>query len=359
MTAPPASGCTSLRTIPVTPRTTWLLARLGSGWGELSDIPADEAGPLLAELSAPLAGLSPDRAVAALEASGTPDTFARRTAAGGLATAAADAAARQAGMELAGWLGERVRLPVRRRALPLYANINRAMTARTPEAAAAVAARALAAGFRTVKCAPFDGLSGPGRVERGLEIALAVRETIGEGRELLLDAHHLLSPEEIVAHASVFTSLRLGWLEDAAPLGDAAGLRRVRDAVGAPIAGGEFAATAAEVLPALRSGALDVLMPDIKHAGGPLQVLRLAALAREHGVAVSLHNPSGPVATAASAHVSALLPDGSPPLETMFGEIAWRASAVAPAEPIAAGTYTLSAEAGIGLTPLDEEERQP
>ncbi|MFI7006614.1 enolase C-terminal domain-like protein [Streptomyces sp. NPDC050145] len=337
MTAPPASsGCTataSLHPVSVTPRTTWLLVKRGEGWGELSDIPQDEAARLLT---------STDR---------LPDTFAGRTVAGGLATAAADAMARAADLPLADWLAARTGKEVTRRTVPLYANINRAVRARTPTSAAETAARAVAAGYDTVKIAPWDGLTGPDRVAEGLRLARATREAIGDERHLLLDCHHLLTVDELLDHAEELAELRLGWLEDTAMLDDPDGLRAVREATRTPLAGGEFAASESEVLPALRSGALDVLMPDVKHAAGPLQVLRLADLAARYGIAVSLHNPSGPVATAASAHLSALLPSTSPPLETMFGEVEWRAATVSPPEPLTAATYSLGPRSGIGVTP--------
>ncbi|WP_369214323.1 enolase C-terminal domain-like protein [Streptomyces flavofungini] len=333
MTAPPTTAPV-LRTVPVTDRTTWQYVHAGAGWGEVSDIGRSAAVRLLSAARPPHG-----------------DGFAERTVRGGLATAECDAAARAAGLPLADWLARTTGRTVVRRTLPLYANINRAVHARTPEAAAHVAARAVAAGYTTVKIAPWDALTGPDRIADGLRIARAVRTVIGPGRTLLLDAHHLLTVDELLAHARAVTDLRPGWLEDTAPLDDPEGLRRVREAVGVPLAGGEFAATEEEVLPALRSGALDVLLPDVKHAGGPLQVLRLADLAARHGVAVSLHNPNGPVATAASAHLSALLPLTSPPLEFMFGEAEWRPASVTPPEPVRAGTYPLGAGPGLGLVP--------
>ncbi|MBC9714837.1 hypothetical protein H9Y04_19995 [Streptomyces sp. TRM66268-LWL] len=240
MTAPIADtsarkSADGLVRVPVTTRTTWLLVQQGRGWGELSDIPEAEAARLLAAHGCAREGL--------------PDTFEGRTVAGGLATAEADAAARAAGLPLADWLAARIGRPVQRRVIPLYANINRALTARTPQAAAALAREAVAAGHTTVKIAPFDGLTGPGRIERGLELAHAVREAIGSEAELLLDAHHLLSVAEVIAHARVFTELRLGRLEDSARLDDVPGLHRVRDAIDAPLAGGEVRWRAATASP--------------------------------------------------------------------------------------------------------------
>ncbi|MEU0743317.1 enolase C-terminal domain-like protein [Streptomyces sp. NPDC006134] len=414
-----------LHTVPVTPRTTWLLAEARgadgtTGWGELSDLPCGDPAALLAELAAQVTGVPWAEAVVWLDTYGqhwasAPPTrqarLARRTALGGLATAVADAAARRAGLTLGDWTlradtavpaaasspdsaaspastrtpaptaiptpaptatqtptpAPAAPLPLSApavepvvepasasagepRSVPLYANINRAMAARTPEAAAQVAARAVAAGFRAVKCAPFDGLPARDRLAAGLDIARAVRDTVGDGTDLLLDAHHLVTVADVLARAEDFTALRLGWLEDAARLDDVTGLRRLRDALGIPLAGGEFAGTAREVLPALRSGALDVLMPDVKHAGGPLPALRLARLARDHGAGVSFHNPSGPVATAATAHLTALTGSGLP-LEVMFGEADWRPGWSSPPEPLAAGRYTLPPGPGSGLVP--------
>jgi galactonate dehydratase len=54
-------------------------------------------------------------------------------------------------------------------------------------------------------------------------------------------------------------------------------------------------------------GLYDVVMPDVKYAGGLAECLRIAELAARHGVAVSLHNPSGPVCHAHSIHLSAAL----------------------------------------------------
>ncbi|WP_372404174.1 enolase C-terminal domain-like protein [Streptomyces luteireticuli] len=354
-----------LHTVPVTPRTTWLFVFVhpvggAPGWGECSDIPASEARRLLAGLAPLVAGLGPQEATDVLDRAG--DAWSghgryptgrlhRRTVLGGLATALADSAARTAGAPLGAWLARRAGAPrPRRTRVPLYANINRALTARTPQAAAELAARAVAEGHRTVKCAPFDGLDTPHRLERGLEIAHAVRDAIGPGRTLLLDAHHLLKPRHFLARAEEFTRLRPGWLEDAAPLSAPGDLLRIRDALGIPLAGGEFAGTAREILPALRAGALDVLLPDVKHAGGPLGLLRLAGLATDHGARVSLHNLGGPVATAASAHLTAHLSDGLP-LEAMYGETPVHRTSIPP-EPLTGAGYTLGDAPGLGLTPV-------
>jgi len=341
-----------LRRVYATRRTTWLMVGVWAdglcGLGELSDVDPESA---VAVLAAMIRGHTPDGAARWLattgalwaDASTLPEGALRRhTVLGGLATAVDDLRARQAGVSLAGLLGGEVR------PIPLYANINRALRERTPAVAAALARQAVRDGFGAVKCAPFDRLPAGGRAERGLEIAVAMREAIGPRVGLMIDVHHELSVAELVGIADGLAALDLTWLEDAAPVHDVRALRAVRAAVGAPLAGGEFVAHLGEVLPALRAGVLDVLMPDVKHATGPAAVLRLARLAHDYGAQVSLHNPSGPVATAASGHITAVLPAG-PPLELMVGEVGWRGRLVSPRERVEHGELTLPSGPGLGL----------
>ena len=55
------------------------------------------------------------------------------------------------------------------------------------------------------------------------------------------------------------------------------------------------------------AGCYDVMMPDVKYVGGLREMLRCAAEFARHGVAMSPHNPSGPIAHVASLQVSAAM----------------------------------------------------
>lgn len=334
-----------------------------TGLGEMSDIEPAGAAPVLTEaLRTMIDGREVPEARGWIASRGRQwashppspaERLRRHTALGGVATALADLAARQARTTLAEFLGGQMPRPV-----PVYANINRAMRARTPGAAAELAAAALQAGFAAVKCAPFDGLSGPDRVRAGLRIAAAVRDAIGPGAALFIDVHHQLSTSEVLAAAPELAALNIAWLEDAIPVTDVAGLLRVRHAVGCPLAGGELVADSRLLIPALRAGVLDVVLPDVKHAGGPEAALELARIAIDHGAAVSFHNPCGPVATAASGHAMALLPP-TWPLEIAFGELGARPQSVTPPERIDAGLLSLVPGAGLAITLAAEWEEQP
>jgi L-alanine-DL-glutamate epimerase-like enolase superfamily enzyme len=55
--------------------------------------------------------------------------------------------------------------------------------------------------------------------------------------------------------------------------------------------------------------AVDVLQPDVKWTGGILEAKKIAAWAEAYQIGIAPHNNSGPVATAASAHLAATLPN--------------------------------------------------
>jgi galactonate dehydratase len=71
--------------------------------------------------------------------------------------------------------------------------------------------------------------------------------------------------------------------------------------------------------PFLSAGAYDVIMPDIKYVGGLKELLALAADARQAGVELSLHNPTGPVCHAVSLHVCSAI-GSTDLLEMQFDE---------------------------------------
>jgi L-alanine-DL-glutamate epimerase-like enolase superfamily enzyme len=54
---------------------------------------------------------------------------------------------------------------------------------------------------------------------------------------------------------------------------------------------------------------VDVLQPDVKWTGGMYEAKKIAAWAETYQTAIAPHNNSGPVATAASAHLAASLPN--------------------------------------------------
>lgn len=329
-----------------------------SGYGEASDA-GGAPGPEFTDLTRACLGAGVDAALDTVTCETRrlvdhlppgPARLHRLTWSAGLESALCDASARAAALPLVDWLGGPAHTTApggdHRFRIPVYANINRAVRARTPGEFGRVARRAVRAGFRAVKCAPFDALADrPDRAELGLELARAVRAGIGPDVELMLDVHEHLTPAELTQIAGPLAELGLSWLEDAAPLHDLDRLAAVKEAVGAPLAGGERLATPDEALPAVTAGLCDVVLPDVTHCGGIRRAVELAERLGAAGARIAPHNPGGPVATAAGAHVchrvGAALLEYAVEDEPLHGP--------APARGVRSGGYVCAGLPGLGL----------
>ncbi|MCY4597455.1 MAG: hypothetical protein OXC19_21980, partial [Bryobacterales bacterium] len=76
-----------------------------------------------------------------------------------------------------------------------------------------------------------------------------------------------------------------------------------------PVATGERLYTRWEFRPLLEKQAARIIQPDICHAGGILELKKIAAMAETYYVAVQPHNANGPIATIASLHLDASIPN--------------------------------------------------
>ena len=291
------------------------------------------------------------------------DGFAGRTAVSACEQALWDLAGQAAGLPIHRLFGG----PTRER-IPLYANINRATVERTPEAFARNAAAAAAAGFGAIKLAPFDGLArrelreraGRERIGRGLACVAAVRDAVGPTVAVYVDCHGRFDVPTACAVARELRALGVTWCEEPVPTTDLpalVGLRPILAGQGLETLGGEQLGGIAAFWPYLAAGVWDTIMPDVKHCGGIAEAVALGHLAAARGVGIAPHNPSGPVATAASAQVVAALPEVRA-LEYAWGEVPWRARLVTPPERIEDGALLVPAGPGLGVA-LDEETVGP
>ena len=371
----PRLRVTGFELLPVraTARTVWLMVRLRTdagltGLGEASDAfgfantSKQDATRMESELRrffGLIEGKSPLE-IGAYRQQGEP-----LAAKGGLLVATAYSAIEQALWDLAGkaldvptytLFGGRVR-----DTLQVYANVNRATNPRTPAGFAASAKAAVQDGFRAVKGAPFDGFPAPGSpatlieaaVENGIACVAAMREAIGPQVELMVDCHSFFDVALAERVARRLEPQKLAWYEEPVAPERIEETREIRRRIQQPMAGGEILYGVAGFAPLTRDRAVNVIMPDVKHCGGLLELTRIAAAAESDGVTVAPHNPSGPVATAASIQVCAVLKNFRL-LEFQWGEAAWRHDLVNPPEKFENGSIGVPQRSGFGIE-LNEE----
>lgn len=270
------------------------------------------------------------------------------------------------GIEQAMWdlIGKTLNLPSYqllggpcRKKVRLYANINRATLDRSPSGFANNAERAVAEGFTAIKCAPFDDVSvsniSQGNLTpaicRGIERIRTIRTAIGRDIDLMVDCHSRFNPGMIIQVAKELEDLHLFWVEDAVSLNNLDAFAHMSRSIGIPIATGERLRTLTEFDRLLTETHVDYILPDVKHVGGISGLKKIATLAAARNVMVTPHNPSGPVATAASVHCMASVPNFAI-LEYAWGEVEWRADLIEPPEKIVNGFIELTDHAGLGIT---------
>lgn len=361
-----------IRTVRITPKTVWLFVEVldsagGTGVGEATSQRDEDAVFKAVEALVSVLLTTPAEPGPRLAWQHAPKTRAGAAAASAIDHALWDLAGQRAGVPVATLLGATSQDIVR--GVALYANINRGLPDRSPQAFAAGARAAVNAGFTAIKIAPFDEVDSHGRwgavrpatpagLESGLDRIAVTRAAIGADVTLMVDCHWRFDERwaERVVDAVAFANLH--WLE--CPLPEDAGslqaLKRLRARANAKairLAGGEDGVGREAFVPLLENDAYDVLMPDIKYVGGIEEMRAVAALAYRRGVEIAPHNPTGPVAHAASLQVCSALP-GFDRLELQFNESPLFDRLVQPALPVPSrgiGQIPITAGIGVHLAP--------
>jgi galactonate dehydratase len=166
--------------------------------------------------------------------------------------------------------------------------------------------------FDRVMPATADDESGLIEIATAVSRLEAVREAIGPGVALMADCHWRLSHKAALKFLDAIAPLRLEWLECPTPEGPdwldgLARLRRAANGVGVKLAGGENAVGVTGLFPAITAGVYDIVMPDIKYCGGYGEFVRIAELANRFNIAISPHNPSGPITHIHTLHLCTIL----------------------------------------------------
>ncbi len=108
---------------------------------------------------------------------------------------------------------------------------------------------------------------------------------------------------------SAVEPLGLLFIEEPLLSGNAEGLAQIASLVSTPIALGERLYGRWDFKPFFEQGAVDIIQPDLSHAGGILEVRKIAAMAEAYDIVVAPHCPLGPLALGACLQIAACTPN--------------------------------------------------
>ena len=239
----------------------------------------------------------------------------------------------------------------RRSHVPAYGTIY--PTGNTPDEVRLNIDRGLAHGVRAIKiCAEKFWHQD---VPRATELIRTAREHVGNDIRLMVDVTAAWDrPEDGMPLMPVFREYGFDWVEAPLPADDFAGHARLQG-YGIPIAGGDLGLTTRHEFATLfEIGKVDIAQPDISMAGGPSEMMHIAALAQTHGGRVVPHGYKTNILLAANLAFLGQQ-DADEPLEYSMSESPLRWKLTKETLPILSdGTVAVPDGPGLGVT-LDPE----
>ncbi len=120
----------------------------------------------------------------------------------------------------------------------------------------------------------------------------AVRDAVGAGFELMIDANQCFTLSEALRRAPHYAALGIAWFEEPMPADDLAGHVRLATAcaaLGLPIAVGESLYSAGQFADVIRAGAASIIQVDVARVGGITPWLKVAHMAEACNLMVAPH----------------------------------------------------------------------
>ena len=229
--------------------------------------------------------------------------------------------------------------------------------AKEPEEFAQKAKIAAERGITALKWDPFGknymNISGA-ELDKALRNVAAVREAVGAGVDLLIEGHGRFNIPTAIKIAKELEQFKPMFFEEPVPPDNLDALRSVKDKSPVAISAGERLYTRWDYRLIFDKMAADYIQPDISHAGGVMELKKIAAEAESRYIPFAPHNPSGPVANAATLQLAATCPNFEI-LEIMYSDVEWREDVTDEKLEYSDGYMTIPDAAGLGIE-INEEE---
>ena len=143
------------------------------------------------------------------------------------------------------------------------------------------------------------------KVDAVLERVAAIREACGKYFGIAIDFHGRVHKPMAKVLAKKLEEFDPMFIEEPVLCENMECFKEIAAACNIPIATGERLFSKYDFKRLLEAGGVDIIQPDLSHAGGITEVKKIAAMAESYDVALAPHCPLGPIALAACLNVDA------------------------------------------------------
>ena len=228
--------------------------------------------------------------------------------------------------------------------------------AKEPEEFAEKARLAVQRGVTAMKWDPFGKAYlqiSNADLDKALRNIAAVREAVGNQVDLLIEGHGRFDVATGIKISKELEQFKPMFFEEPTPPDNLDALKAVRDKSPVAISAGERLYSRWDYRKLFDIRAADYIQPDISHAGGISELKKIAAEAESRYIPFAPHNPSGPVANAATLQLAAACPNFCI-LEIMYSDVVWRSDVTDEALIYKDGYIQIPNKPGLGIE-IDEE----
>jgi galactonate dehydratase len=144
------------------------------------------------------------------------------------------------------------------------------------------------------------------KIDAVLERVAAIRESCGEYFGIAIDFHGRVHKPMAKILAKKLEKYNPMFIEEPVLCDNMEDFPEIASACNIPIATGERLYSRWDFKRLFKTGGVDIIQPDLSHAGGISEVRKIGAMAEAYDIALAPHCPLGPIALAACLNVDAV-----------------------------------------------------
>lgn len=183
----------------------------------------------------------------------------------------------------------------------------------SPEELAKQAVEKRSMGYTALKMTPFEApmhfIDSFEKVDETTQKLAAIRDAVGYTMDVAIDFHGRVHKPMAKILAKELDPFKLMFIEEPVLPENLDALAEIAKYTSTPIATGERLYSRWDFKRILEAGIVDIVQPDLSHAGGLSECRRIATQAEAYDVAVAPHCPLGPIALASCIQLDCATPN--------------------------------------------------